>query len=92
MLSKGVTGEWTQMVWESPGYKLFFAEGERKKAMKWIQARAAYDDKHPVKVLDIILMLLGDTPESSKVQRVKYVIQKSYDLYLLGLNAGMATA
>jgi len=60
--------------------------------MKWIQTHAAYDDKHPVEALDIIHNLLGDAPEETKVQRVKQAIQKSYDLYLLGLDAGMATA
>ncbi len=89
---EGVTGEWTQMVWESPDYKLFFSEEERKRAMKWIQAHAAYDDKHPVEALDIIYNLLGDTPKESKVLRVKHSILKSYDLYLLGLDAGMAAA
>ncbi|GJL56102.1 MAG: hypothetical protein NPIRA02_32340 [Nitrospirales bacterium] len=89
---EGVTQEWTQLVWESPNYKLFFAEGQRKKAMKWIQAHAAYDETHPVDALDLIYNLLGDTPEESRVQRVKHAIQKSYDLYLLALDAGMATA
>ncbi|WP_454063786.1 TenA family transcriptional regulator [Candidatus Nitrospira salsa] len=89
---EGVTAEWTKMVWESPSYKLFFAEGQRKKAMKWIQAHAAYDETHPVDALDLIYNLLGDTPDESRVQRVKHAIQKSYDLYLLGLDTGMAAA
>ena len=87
---EGVTGEWTQMVWESPDYKQFFPEGERKRAMKWIQAHAAYDDKHPVEALDVIYGLLGDTPTLEQKQRVQRSVQKSYDLYVLGLDAGMA--
>lgn len=43
-----------------------------------------------MEALDLIHNLLGDTPEESKEQRMKHVIQKSYDLYLLGLNARMA--
>jgi len=89
---EGVTGEWTQMVWESPDYKNFFPERERKRAMRWIQAHAAYDDKHPVEALDAIYALFGDNPTHAQKQRVQQAVQKSYDLYLLGLDAGMAAA
>lgn len=89
---EGVTGEWTQMVWESPDYKLFFPEPQRKKAMRWIQAHAAYDDAHPVEALDIIYALLGDQPDTRSVYRVQRAIQKSYDLYRLALDVGMGMA
>ena len=89
---EGVTGAWTQMVWESPDYKRLFKEDERKKALKWIQSHAAYDDKHPVEALEIISALLGTDPEPAAVLKVKAAIQKSYELYLLALDSGMATA
>ena len=89
---EGVTGAWTQMVWESPGYKLLFKEGERKKALKWIQAHAAYDDKHPVEALVIVSSLLGKDPGPAAMLKVKVAIQKSYELYLLALDSVMATA
>ena len=89
---EGVTGEWCQMVWESEDYKQLFKKGEQKKALKWIQAHAAYDDTHPVEALDLIYELLGKDPELSEVHRVKEAIQKSYDLYTLALNVGMAHA
>ncbi len=89
---EGITGAWTQMVWESPDYKRLFKEDERKKALKWIQAHAAYDDKHPVEALEIVSALLGKDPEPAAVSKVKAAIQKSYELYLLALDSGMATA
>ena len=89
---EGVTGEWTQMVWESPEYKLFFPEPQRKKAMRWIQAHAAYDDAHPVEALDIIYALHGDRPDPEAVDRVQRAIQKSYELYYLALDTGMGRA
>lgn len=89
---EGVTGVWTQMVWESPDYKLFFPEDHRRKAMRWIQAHAAYDDAHPVEALDIIYALLGKDPDPAEVHKVQNAIQKSYELYLLALDSGMAMA
>jgi len=89
---EGITGEWTQMVWESDDYKLLFPQDGRKKAMRWIQAHAAYDDKHPVEALDIIYALLGENPDLAEIRKVERAIQKSYELYLLALDSGMATA
>ena len=89
---EGVTGEWCQLVWASEDYKLLFKESERKKALKWIQAHAAYDDTHPVEALDLIHSLLGRDPEVAAVQRVKHAIQKSYELYTVALDTGMAEA
>ncbi len=86
---EGVTGDWTTMVWESSEYKQFFKESERKKALRWIQAHSAYDDLHPVEALDIIRDLLGPNPSPKRVQGVKDAIRKSYDLYVLALDAGM---
>ena len=86
---EGVTGDWCSMVWESETYKSLFKENERKKAMKWIQVHAAYDDTHPVEALDIIYALLGKEPELIQVHRIKHAILKSYELYYLGLEHGM---
>ena len=86
---EGVTGDWSELVWESQDYRLLFKETERKKAMKWIQAHAAYDDLHPVEALSIIHQLLGDNPCKNEILKIKRAIQKSYDLYLLALDAGM---
>lgn len=88
---EGVTGDWCNLVWESEAYKELFKEHERRKAMKWIQVHAAYDDAHPVEALDIISALLGKDPEVAQVQRIKNAILKSYELYYLGLDCGMKT-
>lgn len=87
---EGATGEWSKMVAASKAYVLLFEESARKKAMKWIHAHAAYDDKHPVEALDHIHALLGENPSPSRITNVKRAIQKSYDLYLLALDVGMA--
>ncbi len=60
--------------------------------MKWIQAHAAYDDLHPVEALDIIYSLLGDAPDVRDIQKVKGAISKSYDLYYLAIDTGMAVS
>ena len=86
---EGVTGDWSEKVWESQDYRLLFKEGERKKAMKWIQAHAAYDDLHPVEALGIVHQLLGDAPPEKQVSKIRRAIEKSYDLYLLALDHGM---
>ncbi|MDT7041207.1 iron-containing redox enzyme family protein [Candidatus Nitronereus thalassa] len=87
---EGVTGDWCEMVWRSPHYRTFFPENQQKKAMKWIQAHAAYDDLHPIEALDIIYALLGDNPDTKDIQKVKSAILKSLDLYHLALETGMA--
>ncbi len=87
---EGVTGEWAKMVGASEIYQELFPESERKKAMKWIFAHAAYDDKHPVEALDLIYAQLGNDPDPIKARRVKEAIQKSYELYLLALDVGMS--
>ena len=87
---EGVTGDWCEMVWQSTDYRGFFPEPEQKKAMKWIQAHAAYDDLHPVEALDIVYSLLGDAPDVQNIQKTKSAILKSYDLYYLALDTGMA--
>ena len=86
---EGVTGDWSEIVWESEEYRLMFEEADRKKAMKWIQVHAAYDDLHPVEALTIIHKLLGDDPRNEDVKKIQRAIEKSYDLYLLALDAGM---
>lgn len=89
---EGVTGDWCELVWQSPDYRNLFPEPEQKKAMKWIQAHAAYDDLHPVEALDIIYLLLGDAPASQDIQKVKRAILKSYQLYRLALDVGMTVS
>ncbi|MCA9422940.1 MAG: iron-containing redox enzyme family protein [Nitrospira sp.] len=86
---EGVTGDWTEIVWESQEYRLLFKETDRKKAMKWIQVHAAYDDVHPVEALSLINKLLGDNPRKEEIRKIRRAIEKSYDLYLLALDAGM---
>ena len=86
---EGVTGDWSEKVWESEEYRLLFKESERKKAMKWIQVHAAYDDLHPVEALGIIHKLLGGAPSEEEILKIRRAIEKSYDLYLLALDEGM---
>ena len=86
---EGVTGEWSKIVAESEPYQARFPESVRKKAMKWIDAHAVYDVKHPVEALDLVHRLLGPDPAPSKIKGITEAIQKSYDLYLLALDAGM---
>lgn len=89
---EGVTGDWCEMVWQSTAYRGLFPEPEQKKAMKWIQAHAAYDDLHPVEALDIVYSLLGNAPDVKSIQKAKSAILKSYDLYHLALDTGMAVS
>lgn len=86
---EGVTGDWSEIVWESQDYRSLFKENDRKKAMKWIQVHAAYDDVHPVEALTLIHQLLGVDPRKEEVRKIQRAIEKSYDLYLLALDAGM---
>ena len=86
---EGVTGDWSAIVWESQDYRLLYKETDRKKAMKWIQVHAAYDDLHPVEALSIIHKLLGDDPSKEEIMKIQRAIEKSYDLYLLALDEGM---
>jgi len=87
---EGITGDWSKMVHASEAYANLFQDHERKKAMRWIQAHAAYDDKHPVEALEIMCNLLGKNPSLARLESVKQAIQKSFDLYLLALDTGMA--
>ena len=87
---EGITGDWSKMVHASEAYANLFQEHERKKALRWIQAHAAYDDKHPVEALEIMCNLLGKNPSLARLESVKQAIQKSFDLYLLALDTGMA--
>jgi len=89
---EGVTGDWCEMVWKSPEYRGLFPAPLQKKAMKWIQAHAVYDDVHPVEALDLISALLGNSPDMKDIQKVKRAILKSYDLYHLALDNGMAAS
>ena len=89
---EGVTGDWSEVVWESQEYREFFKETEQRKAMRWIQVHAAYDDLHPVEALGIIHKLLGDDPSKENINKIRCAIEKSYDLYLLALDQGMSAS
>lgn len=86
---EGVIGKWSRIVAASAEYQELFPEVERKKAMKWIYAHAAYDDKHSTEAMELIVALLGKDPPVKEVEGVQRAIQKSYDLYLLAIETGM---
>lgn len=89
---EGVTGDWCDLVWRSTDYRRLFPETEQVKALKWIQAHAAYDDRHPVEALDIISALLGEKPDSKAIHKIKNAVLKSYELYHLAIDTGMSAA
>ncbi|MEW6269304.1 MAG: iron-containing redox enzyme family protein [Thermodesulfobacteriota bacterium] len=88
---EGVTGEWTPGVAASAAYRASLV-GEPRKAMRWLDAHASYDDEHPWQALAIVAQLAGPEPGPSEVRTIREAIVRSYELYALALDAALRHA
>lgn len=75
---EGVTGEWSQKVYDSVAYAASLPEKGRKATLRWLQLHAAYDDTHPWEALEIVCTLMGSQPAPEEVEHVRECIERSY--------------
>jgi len=83
---EGVTGDWATLVCSKPDYEQSFPEGSRKKAMRWLQLHAHYDDAHPWEALDIVATLLGHEPSKEEIDGVRNSILTSFSYFKASLD------
>jgi pyrroloquinoline quinone (PQQ) biosynthesis protein C len=82
---EGVTGEWSQMVYDSATYRESFDPSIRASSLRWLHLHAAYDDTHPWEALDIVCTLMGTAPDADDVAHLSECIKRSYmSMILLG--------
>jgi pyrroloquinoline quinone (PQQ) biosynthesis protein C len=82
---EGVTGEWSQMIYDSTKYRESFDPSVRTSALKWLHLHAAYDDTHPWEALEIVCTLMGLEPSADDVAHLAECIKRSYtSMILLG--------
>ncbi|HET6432499.1 TenA family transcriptional regulator [Dyella sp.] len=82
---EGVTGEWSQMIYDSETYRQGFDPSIRTSALKWLHLHAAYDDTHPWEALEIVCTLMGLEPSADDVAHLAECIKRSYtSMILLG--------
>lgn len=82
---EGVTGDWSQMVYDSRAYRESFEHSSRASSLRWLHLHAAYDDTHPWEALDIVCTLMGHEPEADDVAHLGECIKRSYmSMILLG--------
>lgn len=83
---KHVTSVWCRIIAASEDYPQLFPEHERRKGLRWLHAQA---NQYPVEALDRLSSLLGPDPSAKTLEGVKQAILKTYELYVLALDAGM---
>jgi len=83
---KHVTGAWCRIIAASEEYPLLFPENERRKGLRWLHAQA---NQYPIEALDRISSLLGNDPSANTLAGINKAIHKTYELYVLALDAGM---
>ncbi|MDE2154892.1 MAG: iron-containing redox enzyme family protein [Xanthomonadaceae bacterium] len=82
---EGVTGEWSQFVYESTKYRESFEKSVRALSLRWLHLHADYDDTHPWEALEIVCTLLGTKPASQEVAHLAECVKRSYvSMCLLG--------
>jgi pyrroloquinoline quinone (PQQ) biosynthesis protein C len=91
---EGVTGEWSQPIYESQAYAESFPPKIRTGSLRWLQLHAAYDDVHPWEALEIVCTLVGQKPNAEEVAHLGECIRRSYtsmrilgDLCMKGLHS-----
>jgi pyrroloquinoline quinone (PQQ) biosynthesis protein C len=75
---EGVTGEWSQFIYESEAYKNSIPVEARTGTLRWLQLHAAYDDTHPWEALEIVCTLMGTAPTAYEVAHLGECIRRSY--------------
>jgi pyrroloquinoline quinone (PQQ) biosynthesis protein C len=75
---EGVTGEWSQKVFDSVAYANSLPAAGRKSTLRWLQLHAAYDDTHPWEALEIVCTLMGSQPAAEEVEHLRECIERSY--------------
>lgn len=75
---EGVTGEWTQPIYDSELYAESFPPKTRASSLRWLQLHAAYDDVHPWEALEIVCTLMGTAPAADEVAHLGECIRRSY--------------
>lgn len=75
---EGVTGEWSQFVYDSETYRNSFPAEARTSSLRWLQLHAAYDDTHPWEALEIVCTLMGTAPAAYEVAHLGECIKRSY--------------
>ncbi|WP_114238597.1 TenA family transcriptional regulator [Dyella sp. C9] len=75
---EGVTGEWSQKVFDSLAYAQSLPAAGRKATLRWLQLHAAYDDTHPWEALEIVCTLMGNHPAPEEVDHLRECIERSY--------------
>lgn len=82
---EGVTGEWSQKVYDSITYADSLPLAGRKATLRWLQLHAAYDDAHPWEALEIVCTLMGTRPAPEAVEHLRECIERSYTSLHYGL-------
>ncbi|KRE92506.1 TenA family transcriptional regulator [Frateuria sp. Soil773] len=75
---EGATGEWSQLVYDSPTYAQSLPAETRTQSLRWLQLHAAYDDTHPWEALEIVCTLVGNSPAVDEVEHLAECIRRSY--------------
>ncbi|RDI98228.1 TenA family transcriptional regulator [Dyella solisilvae] len=75
---EGVTGDWSQKVYDSVAYAQGLPQAGRKATLRWLQLHAAYDDTHPWEALEIVCTLMGNHPAPEEVAHLQECIERSY--------------
>lgn len=82
---EGVTGEWTQPIYDSQTYRESFPADARVGILRWLQLHAAYDDVHPWEALEIVCTLTGTAPRADEVAHLGECVRRSYtNMRILG--------
>jgi pyrroloquinoline quinone (PQQ) biosynthesis protein C len=85
---EGATGEWTRAL-RSAARARFEALGLRfsKRALRWVDAHAAYDDKHPAEALEVVKIF---APDEVTMSRAATAAIRSLEYYAMALSDALA--
>lgn len=75
---EGVTGDWSQLIYDSQTYAQSLPADKRVQSLRWLQLHAAYDDTHPWEALEIVCTLKGNGPAADEVDHLTECVKRSY--------------